>query len=556
MATNPTDDKVAANLPTYVRPELEARLLDLTLMDDLLAGTRRMHARRSLYIRQWAEEKADIYGIRSRCEQVFEGLGRTLSAAVGMLFSKPPELEWNQGEAAIKVQWENLDGMGTAGHVFVKRFAEACLRDGVGVIVVDYPKPPRGEDGQPITVSSDMDETLGLRPRWSSYPRANVLSWRYNTVNNQNTLTQIVLAEPSVKPEGRFGVVVKTRWRHIFLGLPKNAEPNPDGTPARPTAHYEVWEATVDDPNKPENFFIAESGEYLSAAGEPMPFLPVAVATVGKPEGDPLVASIPLLGVAWANLGHWQIASNLRFYRDLVAFPQPTLLGQLAKEQGYDTDGNLGMVPGSLKIGPLVVVHLSSDGEVPSKFEWTAPPVAAFAPLVDGATEKMEAMAALGMSFLDRDKRAAETAEAKRMDATAENATLATGAQGIEDCVNYAFVIHAWYEGIEKEQAPVIRINRDYESTAMEAAVMGVWINAVQNADIPVRVMLEAWKAGGRLPPDVDIDELEWEILAAIAAKQAQAAEIAQAQAAARQPPPRPGEPKLRQEDIDPNSGE
>lgn len=551
MATTSTDAQVAVNLPSYVRPELTDRLLDLTLMSDLLAGTRRMHRKAKLYIRKWADEAENVYSIRARCEQVFEGLGRTLSAAVGMMFSRPPEIEWNRGAGGIEEHWDNIDGAGTNGDVFLKRFSEASVRDGIGVIVVDYPKAPANAKGEPVEVTADMDEPLGLRPRWASYPRENVLSWRYSMVKNRLTLTQIVLSEPSTVPSGTFGVEKRTRWRRIYLAVPEGAEPNPDGTPAEPQALWEVWEATVPNPATPEQFRVTEWGGYRSEKGVAMPFLPVAVATVGKPEGDPLVASIPLLGVAWANLGHWQLASNLRFYRDLVAFPQPTLLGTLAKEQGVDAEGNPALVPGRLRIGPIVVVQLSADGEVASEFKWVAPPVEAFEPLVAGCQEKMEAMAALGMSFLARDKRAAETAEAKRLDATAENSTLATASQGIEDCANYAFEIHGWYMGIPKEGAPVLRINRDYEAIAMEASVMAVWVQAVQNADVPPRVMLEAWKAGGRLPPDVDLDALEMEILVAVAAKQAQAAALAEAQAAARQPPPAPpGVSKAEEEEV------
>ena len=557
MATTSMDPKVALNLPTYERPELKERLLDLTLMSDLLAGSRKMWRKARLYIRKWADEHEDVYGIRARCEQVFEGLGRTLSAAVGMMFSRPPEIEWGPAEARLTPHWDNIDGAGTKGDIFLKRFAEASVRDGVGVIVVDHPKAPVNEKNERLQVTADMDERLGLRPRWASYPRANVLSWRYDTVNNRQTLTQIVLSEPRAIPDGTFGVTHTTRWRRIYLAVPKGAGPNPDGSPAEPQALWEVWEATQDQPTAPEHFRVTEGGAFRSASGAAMPFLPVSVATVGKPEGDPLVASIPLLGVAWANLGHWQQASNLRFYRELAAFPQPSLLGNLDEEMGVDAAGNPGMVPGRMRFGPLVVVHLSADGEAPAEFKYVAPPVEAFEPLIAGCQEKMEAMAALGMSFLARDKRTAETAEAKRLDATAENATLATASQGIEDAANYAWEIHGWYMDIPKADCPVVTFNRDYDAIAMEAGVMSVWVDAVKNADVPPRVLLEAWKAGGRLPPDTDIDALEMEILGAMAAKAEIAAKLASAQAA-RPPTPPPGQKQVgadEEEGIDLTGG-
>ena len=125
------------------------------------------------------------------------------------------------------------------------------------------------------------------------------------------------------------------------------------------------------------------------------------------------------------------------------------------------------------------------------------------------------------MSFLDRDKRAAETAEAKRLDATAENATLATAAQGLDDAESEALRIHAQYLGFAKEEAPTVTLNRDFESTVMDAQMMQAWISGVEKAGLPPRILLEAWKAGGQIPEGVDLEELEREMMANQAAKEA-----------------------------------
>ena len=146
-------------------------------------------------------------------------------------------------------------------------------------------------------------------------------------------------------------------------------------------------------------------------------------------------------------------------------------------------------------------------------------------------------MAAQGMSFLAKDKRVQETAEAKRLDATAENASLATAAQGIDDAVNKALEYHAWFLGEDDGETPVFTLNRDFEATVMDSAVMLAYVGAVANAGFPPRLLLEAWKDGGRIAPEVDLEELEFEMMAQQAAIEEQAREERMARLEAGPPP-------------------
>jgi hypothetical protein len=260
-----------------------------------------------------------------------------------------------------------------------------------------------------------------------------------------------------------------------------------------------------DDGTKIEDFRLVGSGVFRNSLGQTRNSLPIAVAYTGR-RFAALVSAIPLVGVAWANLGHYQVSTDLRFYLSLSAFPQPTVVGELAKVRSVAGE----MKPGSLKIGPLVVVHLEN---AESDYRYTVVPPEGFGPLERAVKEKKDRMGELGMTFLSSDTRQAETAEAKRLDATAENATLATAAQGIDDAVNEASIIHAWYYGIEQDQAMTFSLNRDFESTAMDAQTMGAYVKAVKDAGLPPRLLLEAWQAGGRIPPEIDLEELEMEIM-------------------------------------------
>lgn len=527
------------SLPTYVRQEWKEAVPDLRLLYRLLAGTRTMHYHAREYIRKWKDETEVTYKVRSTIEQVFEGLGRTLSAAIGMVFAKPPAIEWivqeeeleaTLGEKdelideTLKEHWKNIDGAGTKGAVFLKQFAETTIRDGLALLLVDFSLPKQDPStGEPMEIRADEEQDMNLRPTWARYDREFIRNWRVDKINNQEKLTLLTLYEPALIDDGLFGVLTEHRWRVLRLspGLSEDGE-----LIGMMVAHWELWRlrpgAKGDELG---DFETVDMGVFYNANGETYDTLPVAVAYAGRRLG-PMQAVPPLLGVAWANLGLWQISSNHRFYLDLACFPQPTVIGKLAETQGgLDDEGNRLTVPGKLKLGPMVAVHLGAGSKEtgPSSYAFTVPPPDGFEPNERAMTKKREDMAALGMSFLNRDKRTAETAEAKRLDATAENATLATTAQGLDDAVNWAWKHHAWYLGRDPETAPEVTLNRDFESVAMSSQVMSAWISGVEKAGIPAWVLLEAWQRGGQIPDGVDIDELSLEMEVDRVAKEEQA---------------------------------
>jgi hypothetical protein len=209
----------------------------------------------------------------------------------------------------------------------------------------------------------------------------------------------------------------------------------------------------------------------------------------------------------------------------VAAIEQPVIVGEL---QGGTTVADGTTSAAKLKLGWLTAVRIAAGGD----FKWVGPSGAGLASLVEGVKEKLEQIGQMGMSFLVSDTRAAETAEAKRLDATAENSTLATAAQGIEDAINLALEIHAWYLGIEKAGAPVMTINKDFENTAMDSQTMVAYVDAVVRAGLPPRLLLEAWQQGGRLPADADLDMLESEMMGGMAAREDREREEAEARAA------------------------
>lgn len=508
----------AQALPNYRRPEVDVVVPDLTMIADILGGTRVMHTKAATYIKKWPAEEPDIFKFRSTVETVFEGLGRTLSAATGMLFSKSPQITWNKSEATITPHYDNLDNAGTKGSVLVKRFAEMALRDGLAGNLVDHTPAPLGEDGNPVpVVTNKLAADFGLRPTWALYARCQIINWRTTVINNARTLSLISLHEAAEVADGEYGIKAVHRWRVLKLIL----------TPNGWQATWRLFQSERETSTEAGDFRVVGSGAFRNKAGQVAEFLPFSVAYTGRTDA-PMTATIPLLGVAWANLAHWQQSTDLRCYRMVSAYPQPVVTGELQKDA-------TGMAK-PLRLGPFVAVYLS---DAAAKFGWAEITGTSMEQLEKGIAEKLGQMSVMGMSFMQKESRGVQTAEATRLNATAENSTLATASQGIEDAINLSFEHHAWFVGIEKKDAPVMAINREFESTLLDAQTMLAYVTACKDAGLPIRVMLEMWDAGGRLPPGTDIVALEDEMMA-----NAEAAVQRLADANAAQAPPPSGNGK------------
>jgi hypothetical protein len=454
---------------------------DIALIRDLLGGTRTMHAKYKDYIPKYKAEKPDAYKRRATSAKVFGGLGRTLSASVGMLFAKPPKRE-DRWTPELEGHAENIDGKGTKLEVYAKRRSEDAIADGFVGILVDFPSVPEG-----VTVTAKTEQELNLRPKWASYARADILSWDTAVIDNVETLVQVVLREGATKKTGRFSVEHFVLYRVCFLSSRKE-----EGKDPVLAAGWDLIEEKVQSDGSVV-LVSHGSGVFRDKAGTPFDRIPLAVVYAGRTDAM-FCARPPLLDVAWANLEHWRTATNLKFYEDMCAFPQPTLKGDLAKGANGEER--------PFMLGPGVLVQTTSEGE----FSFAELQGTSLDQLRQSLAEKKKEIGELGLSFLAGDKPAGvESADKARLDATAENSTLATAAQATEDGFNQALMFHAKYMGIPAEQAPVLTINREFEEQIMDPAVMGAYA-AFLAQGMPKDAIVRQLIAGGRLPADTDVE--------------------------------------------------
>lgn len=463
--------------PDYTRPEVLAAARDLTIIAQLQGGPRAMWDASAQHIRKWRDEEETVYTIRRLCEPC-EGLfTRTLSAAVGKLFAEPPVLTIPTAEDEFRAHWDNIDGTGKKGDVAIKEFAADAIADGYALILVDHPAAPG------VLVTAANEQALGLRPVWAFYAREAVTSWRVETVNNAEILTQLVLRETSEVPHGAFGVGTLVQYRELYV--------------AGGIAGWRLWQA----PEKTGgDFSLVAEGVFRNRKGQTRDTIPLAIGYAGRTSA-PLVAAPPLRDVAYLNLAHWQVATELTFGTQVSAIEQPVLTGEVPQENGDK---------GKVMLGWLKLVNVGQGGS----FSWEGPSGAGLNQLLARKIEKEQAIAKMGLSFLNRDTRAAETAEAHRLDAAAEDSTLATAGQAIEDAVNQALASHAWYMGLAASDAPTIAINRDFEREGLSPQMVGA-IGALLKEGMPVRTAVGILAQGGIIPTtdeaELDALALEWD---------------------------------------------
>jgi hypothetical protein len=488
--------------PSYERQEVVDAKPTLELLADLLRGPQHMWNVSAKYIRKWKDETQGVYDIRRKCEPLFGGFSRTLSAATGMLFGVEPHVEWAES-AALRPLWDNIDNQGNKGQVLMHRSGYAALRDGLAVLLTDYTKAPEG-----VVVTAANEAQYNLRPFVVLYERPDVLNWEIGLAGGRRQLLQVTLRERIAVKTMTFGSTEAVRYRELRL------EANPET--GEPMAVWRLW-TKADTASQSGEYVVTDAGLYRNRLGEVAQRLPIAVAVTGVSR-EPFQVDPPLANVAYSNLAHWRYASSLTFGREVCGFEQLVVTGSIMADP---------MAPpgkAAIKIGPLVAINVEAGGSV----AWIGPSGAGLGQLEKGAREKLEQMDAQGFGFLVPNKAVATTATEERLDSFTQLASLTSAGQAIADAWNVALEWLAWYEGIPAQGAPLVSLETGFDSSSMDAQTMLAYVQLV-NAGFPKRQALEALQAGGRITAEADLDELEqvWEgeILAkAQAAKDASSA--------------------------------
>lgn len=436
------------------------------IMRDVCAGTECMRAHAYLP-RAPGESQAD-YSERLARSVFFNIAEHTVEGLTGYVFREDPVLS-DDVPVQIRDDWENLDLQGTHGDVLLREIFEDALTVGHAGILVDYPDTG-GEQ-------THGDELREIRPYWVPIKKEDIMSWRTVSEYGRPIFSQLVIRECRPEPIGDYGEVEVTHYR-VFLRTQ---------TPAGPVIEWRLLR--VVDGEK-----VVEDAAGFYANQTLIPF--VEVPTAGK--RGLLDSKPPLLDLAYLNIAHFQQWSD--YATSIHKTCVPVLFAK-----GFrlvDANGN------AVTIGPNSAINSESpDGDM----KYVSHDGAALNECKASMDDLIQNMATLGVSMLASQKRVAETATAKEIDKAAADSALAVSARAFQDAAEQALIFHANFRKLSTGGS--VEINKIYQQNSMDPSLLSAYVQAVAQAGVPVRYLLEAMQRYGLLGDSANLDLLELEMM-------------------------------------------
>lgn len=435
------------------------------IVRDVYEGTLRMREKGAKYLPRFPKETTGDYERRRKKAVLYNATRRTVEGLTGMVFRKDPQLS-EDVPSEIEEHTDNIDLAGRSLDVFARDFFEASLLDGHAHIFVDY---QRTDDSEIRTLADEQQ--MGVRPYWVMLEKQDVLSWRTRSVNGRPVLTQLVWRETIVRPDGEFGEEEVTRYR-VYQRVAAEDEGTGE---VRAAVEWQIWEEKEDGEVVP-----VESGLM------DIPVIPLATGYTNRTgflESDP-----PLLDLALENVRHYQARSDRAHVLHFASVPIPFFSGVEMDE---------------LKWGPNHAISTENEQAAAQILEPSGNG------LEEGRLELQDIeqrMAALGLAMLQRDTRAAETAEARRIEKSETDSSLSAAARGLEGALEEALSYHALWMDREDADGGSASVNRDFESQMLDPQMVTTLSGLVGRGQLSVETMWDILERGEILPDDFDPD--------------------------------------------------
>ncbi|WP_353265817.1 DUF4055 domain-containing protein [Gemmatimonas sp.] len=452
---------------------------------DLMEGTEAIRRNAADYLPRLEGESEDAWAARVQLGALYNAFARTVKASVGMIAVHDPVLG-DQMPTELVALADDVDDAGTALAVFTSQLAERGIIDGHAGIFVDM--PDTGGNRTDVATA----QALGLRPYWILVNADDEWLPFFEVIGGKKTLTLLIRRVRKTVRHGEFGLRAAVDW-WVYTLTDSGVQ----------FTRYEQDEMRV-APQRAEAF---ASGPGTMRNMTRIPYARFV------PNGEPTdVETIPPLEpLADLNIEHHQTKNGILSLQQQAMIPTPVRIGA-------SRDQTTNEYP-PLIFGPKCVIEAPYIQGVNQPVYYLTPDVTVLDPAEKRLKETELAMEVMGSAFLASQSRAQETAAAKKLNAKAQNATLARMARALGDCLANAMAISGEFLNVASDK---VTVPTNFEDVALEPAEMVAYVQAVRDAGLPVRILLNAWQEGGRIPADIDLDALADEMDTNMAADEMQ----------------------------------
>jgi len=345
--------------------------------------------------------------------------GRTRDALVGMIFRKPPTYTL---PPRVEALLENINGAGQSLDQFCKVVSSDVLALGRAGILTDYP-------ASDINLDAEAQQQMNLRPSLCYYTPESIINWRQMSDYGYTKLSLVVLREERDAAEDEYGHQTEEVFRVLRLE---------EGV---------YTQALYNSKGEQLQYFVPRM------AGS-VPFDHIPFHFVGAQNNSPSIDESPLYDLAVVNIAHYRNTADLEEAGFIVG--QPTLhvdAGDTTPEfwaQENPAGITIGSRRGIVTQGGKVELVQAEERNL----------------LVKLKESKEEEMVKIGARLVQRGG-AGETAEAARINASAEASTLDMLVGNVSEAIEAALEDVCLFLGEDPEIVEYM-LNRDFWETSID----------------------------------------------------------------------------------------
>lgn len=433
-------------------------MLDWCMIDDALAGERRVHDQGERYLPKLSKSpraKGSAYEAYKARARWFEASELARDGWLGSIFRKDPSVGI---PTSLEGVFSDIDLEGTDFTDFCRERVEDVICHGRAGILVDH------------------QESASGRAYMIPYKAREILNWATDLVDGRRVLSLVVLRhDVQERTADGFGTECRTEYRVLRLV---------DGL-----YQLEIHRAGEG------GAFVIDEVLYPEIRKKRLTYIPFVFLGPRK-SNKPEIQKPPLLKLVTLNFHHYRAQANLSHGLFFSALPTFLLLG------------NPGDDGGAIELGPGSVQVFENPECKPYVWEFSG---AGLAAVRQDVQDLKEEMAALGASAVARPLNMAETAEALTLKHAQQNTPLGLLAHSCEAGLTKAARWVADWMNVDPASVE-IRLNKDFDETRLSPTDIQTLWAVYMAGGITLEVYTEILATAEALPADITAKALELEL--------------------------------------------